>query len=610
MADAQGAPFQDPFAQAMGGAAPPAAQAQIKQDSSALDPKSLGAKTLQSATFGFGADAVGAFDKDAGKKIRTLSDQYDRNHPMAAFGIDLATGIAESMATGGMGAGGLAAKIGLSNPFVRQAATGAVSGAAMGAGGGGDMATRAKHAGEGAVTGALTAGALGTVGKAVGGVIDRTGIANQAGKAFDTIKAALAKDGMTVEQATAKLKADPSLRLADISPSAGDAVRKASKTSENAARQTRDVATADQAAQTERLTQQTQPFMPVKQKLIDGLDAATKEKDRLYDATRNEIVPITPELKDLLKNKTIAPFLKDAATDFQSSKEAGRLTGLPAFKQGTHVPTLALDMLQRKVGDAMEAVGTGNEAYGTLMALRTKINNLAGSPNLSQAQNAALKVGAAHDAQIWGGKFSKGLNGADIDAFRQMDPVAKQYARLGVVSGLEDYVREHTRMPESALNRLADQMNHPDMKEVLGPAIANRVKKSFATEAARARTTSEMVGSASKAAEFEGENVSRMAAHGANVVGGHAVGTAARLLASVGMSAEQAKNVITLAGSAGGLAKLEKAGLSRTVIDRLRKAMNTGGAASAKAVTNAVQTQSRPIPQVTISGVLPENQHP
>src|ERR1700722_6600685 len=54
-------------------------------------------KVYQSLTFGFGADLDGAiFGKQAEHATRQLQKDYDHDHPMAAFGIDLMAGAVQS----------------------------------------------------------------------------------------------------------------------------------------------------------------------------------------------------------------------------------------------------------------------------------------------------------------------------------------------------------------------------------------------------------------------------------------------------------------------------------------------------------------------------------
>src|SRR5579885_3676601 len=79
---------------------------------SPVNPAALGSKVLQSATFGFGADAAGAiFGKQAEQTIRGLEQRYDKDNPFWSFGIDLAVGAAEGMALGGASAPASAARM-------------------------------------------------------------------------------------------------------------------------------------------------------------------------------------------------------------------------------------------------------------------------------------------------------------------------------------------------------------------------------------------------------------------------------------------------------------------------------------------------------------------
>lgn len=584
--------YVDPFQAAM--QKPIQAIEKGSETLSAADPAALGSKVLQSATLGFGADAVGAISPSAGKKIRGLSDQYDKQHPMAAFGVDLAVGLAESaIPVAGEAQAGRVGALAAANPALRQAVAGSVMGGLQGLGSGGDMSQRLKHGAEGAATGAVAGGALGAATGLVRTALNRTPVADQAGVAFDSIKQALKKDGMTPEQAAAKLKANPNMRLADISPAAADLVRSASKTSQDAGRQVGDAVREDAEKQTQRAQAELQPLLPLKQKLLSDLPKMTANQQALYSQTRAEVVPVSTELKQLMAHPSVAPLIKSASEDFNASLRAGRLPGLPKFKSGQEIPTVGLDILQRKIGEAADTVGPGTEQYGTLRKLQAQLNGMAGSPALSAAQQQTAQLGAATRGQEWGGQFSKGLRTADMSEFRAMGPEGQQYARIGMVGGLEDYLRNHTRLPESRMNAIADAMDHPDVKEVLGSSTANAAKKAFKTEAARQRVNAQMASNTSKPQEFESENVARMGAHAANVVGGHAVGTVARLAASAGMSPAQAENIINIVAKPGGADQLKKAGMSKSLVDKFRAAIDTGGAAPQRALTNASLAQSK-----------------
>jgi hypothetical protein len=161
-----------------------------------------------------------------------------------------------------------------------------------------------------------------------------------------------------------------------------------------------------------------------------------------------------------------------------------------------------------------------------------------------------------------------------------MNAEQKEYAKLGMVSGMEEYLNKKGRMTEGALTGIADQMRDPKLTEVLGDKSANDIRKVFSKEAARARVTAQVEKGPDRRAAFNEENQGRMLGHAANValsVGGHVLGTGVRLLTANGMSEKQAVNIVNIAAQPGGLLKLQTMGMDRKLIDELGRRMSTKG---------------------------------
>lgn len=565
---------QDAVSFAAGGMPPPPVG---KGQISAYNPKALGAKTLQSATLGFGADAARVLiGKQAEKSIRDLSNAYDQQHPLAAFGIDLAVAAVESaVPVLGEAKDASLVKTGVTMA-AKRVATGSAVGAVAGVGAGGDAATRAKHGAEGAIEGGVLTLGLGAAGALLKPILDRLGPAgfSQAKAAADSIKRALASEGKSPADLVKYMRTNPNARLADFSPKVADLVVKASEVTNNTARQLGANLREDTEKQGSRLFNPSQPLLHVKQQLLDNVKTMQADMAKSYDKARfEETVPVTAEMQKIFDNPAVQPHLEEVAKEAQAARAAGRLNRLPPFKQGSEIPVYALDELQRKLGNAAEdAVGTGHA--GTLRDLQQGLNSMSGN-TAQRARALAAKIGGEQSetgvlgAQQWGSQFAFGLKSADIDQWRAMTPLQKEYARLGMTDGMERYLRDHSRMPAGALDKIADRMKDSQIREVLGDRTANQIKKTFATEATRARVNDQMARGGSRRAAFEEENTERIVGHGLNVVGGGAVGSWLRLAKAKGISEAQGRQIIDIATKPGGMQRLQAAGVDKNLLDRL-----------------------------------------
>lgn len=570
-----------------GPAAKLASERPAKRTIGMLDFEALGAKAYQAATFGFGADLDRVlFGKQAEQATRQLANLYDQQHPLAAFGVDLAMAAAESAILPGAGKAQVA-KSGAAM-LGRQVAGGAAAGAAMGAGAGGDASTRMKRAAEGAVEGAVAALGLGAAGAVLRPLLDRLGPAgfNQVKAAADKIKRALATEGKTPQQLASFLQSNPGARVVDFSPKVADLVTKAADVSNSTSRRLAESLRSDAEGQASRLYNPSQPLQHVKQQLADNLEGLQKQMAAAYDKARfTETVPVTPEMRKVFENPAVQTAMQEVRDEAQAARAAGRLDRLPAFDQESQVPVYALDELQRKLGSAAEdAVGTGHA--GTLRDLQSQLKEMSGD-TARQARTLAAKIGGegpgttggtgALGAQQWGAQFAFGMKSAPIEQWRAMNPLEREYARLGMTDGLERYIREHPRMPEGVLNKLGDKMNDPQIREVLGDRTANQIKKAFRTEAARARVSDQMARGGSRRAAFEEENTERIVGHGLNVVGGGAIGSWLRLAKAKSLTEPQARQIIDIATKPGGMQRLRTAGLDKNLLDSLATAMRNQG---------------------------------
>lgn len=562
--------------------------------------KEAAAKTFQSATFGFGADIVGAItSKQNEQTIREMAKNYDDEHPLAGFGIDLATAVGTSLIPGAIGFKG--AEVGATGikMLAKAGATGAAVGAATGAGAGGDIETRAKNAAKGALMGGVFGAGAGYVGSIARPLAEKIGLASANKSAANEVLAALKKEGKTAADLDAFLKANPGARIADFSDKVADVVAKVGGLSNDTSRAVSKAAGADKELQQRRLmgeVSQAQPLQKTKQDMIDNIDKVSRQMKDTYTLSKTESVAVTPELQRILDHPEVKPLLTQALKDFGAGKQAGIKDLVNAPKPNysgrnlTEIPSAMLDDLQKAVGKAAEDEGVGSIRYGTLSAAQRALKDQQ-TGTIVDAQKLAARLGGEKSetgilgAQAWGHGYAFGLKNADIEAFRSMDPEQKEYAKLGMLDGLEKYLTDVGRMTEGSLTKIADKLRDPKVEEVLGKKAANDVRKVFVKESARAKITASMESGGSRRAAFNEENEKRMLAHAANVaVGGasHLLGTGVRLLTAHGMSEKQAQSVIQIAMQPGGAAKLKQMGMDQRLLDALGKLLPFKGYASGK----------------------------
>ncbi len=567
-----------------------APKAPVTPDATPLVGKAAAAKTLQSATFGFGADAARVLmGKQAEQSIRDLSKQYDNDHPLASFGIDLAVaGAMSAVPVLGEAKDASIAATGL-KMVGKSAGVGAAVGGLTGFGEGGDVGERTQKAIHGALAGGAVGAGAAFLGAAARPLAEKLGAASAQRSAAGAVQEALKADGKTMADLDAFMKANPNARIADFSPKVEEAIGKAASTTNKTARALGDVVRSDKEQQAARLTsgvEAAQPLLKTKQAMIDNIDKLQTQRQAAYTMSKTELTPITPELQRILDHPEVQPLFDKAVKDFGAGKRAGvaDLQGTPKYKVGAEVPSAVLDDLQKAVGKAAQEEGTGSIRYGTLSAAQRAIKEQQ-TGTIIDAQALAAKLGGAESqtgllgAQQWGHQYAFGLKAADIEQFRTMNAEQKEYAKLGMVDGMEKYLNDAGRMTEGSLTKIADKLRDPSVEEVLGAKGANDVRKVFQKEAARMRVSAQMERGGSRQAAFKEENEQRIVAHGLNVaVGGlsHIGGTAMRYLTAHGVSEKQALSMIDIASKPGGMKRLQDAGVDKRVLDIISSASKKG----------------------------------
>ena len=560
--------------------------------------KEAAAKTLQSATFGFGADVARVLvNKQAEQTIRQMSANYDKEHPLAGFAIDLAVaGAMSAVPVLGQAKDAQVAATGL-KMVGKAALTGSAYGALTGAGAGGDAEQRVRQATEGGVLGAVGGAGSAYVGAALRPVLQKLGLSSADRGAAGAIQQALKKEGKTPAELDAFMKANPNARIADFSKEVEDAIGKAGSLTNKTSRALGDTVRADKEQQGSRIVagaQASQPLARTKQQMIDNIESVQKQMKAAYTQSKSEIVAITPQLQKILDHPEVKPVVEKAIKDFGAGKRAGvaDLQATPKYKTGAEIPSAALDDAQKALGRAAEDEGAGSIRYGTLKAAQQALKaEHEKTGNIADARALAARLGGEDSqtgllgAEAWGHQYAFGLKSADIDQFHAMNPEQKEYAKLGMVSGLEKYLLDHGRMQEGALNKISDKLRDPAIEQVLGKKTANEVRVVFEKEAARARVNARMESGGNKKAAFHEENEARMASHVANVAvggAGHAIGTGLRLLSAKGISQQQALAMIDIATKPGGAQRLQRAIKDKTVLDTVLSLARLKGAVPGK----------------------------
>jgi hypothetical protein len=586
--------------------------------------KEAAVKAFQSATFGGGADLVRLFTgKQNEHTIRQIAYDYDDQHPLAGFGIDLVTAGTMSFIPGIGGAkdvetltkgAELAAKMAKASKlkaYGKAALGGAAYGGLTGVFGGGDLGTRAEHGVENAALGGVLGPTLSYAGKAARPLLEKMGLASAEKGAAQKILSAINKSGKTPAEFDAFIKKNPNGRLADFSEHVSDVVAKAGGLTQNTARAISKIADADRESQIRRIysgAEAATPLDKTKEEMFQNIDKLRTQKNAAYKLSKTEEQGVSPELRNTLNHPAVKPIVENAIKDYGQAKAIGVHDILespkPHFKGDTleRIPSALLDDIQIELRKAANAQETSTTLKGTLNAALDAIKSHQ-EGTIKDAQSLASRLGGEHlingeptgiiGAQKWGQDYAFGTKDADINVFRKFTPEQKEYAKLGMLMGLEEYLYKHNRMAPGALNGIADGLKNPKITEVLGKKAANDARKVFVRESARAKVTANIEKGGSRVAAFNAENQKRSLSHGANVLvsaAGHVLGTGVSLLTASGMSEKQAMAIMNIATKPGGLSKLYKSGMDKKLVDKLSQLFKAKGGVSGKLIGQAQQS--------------------
>lgn len=634
---------------------PPQPAAKADDGPTPLLGKAAAAKAFQSATFGWGADALKAthlISEQNAKAIKEESAHYDHDNPWAAAGIDLAvagitmaipgvdavaggraavsvaraagtagraigeavplvgraagaiaeTGVGQAVGKGAQAVGNAGARA-ADSMVGRGARYGGIQGAAQGAADAGEghrMEGVINGGTKGAMQGAVVGGALGAVGSRLAKpVVGNKNIA-PGFASLNEVSNALKKDGKTLADLNKWLDADTSRRIVDFpSPTLQKVVTSAAKRSEGAASKAESAIAEDAEGRRSRIVQgagqalaekvpggvglglkKGEPLARARQEVSDNLRKLESEKDALYKQSRQEVLAVSPELRDILQHTDVKPLVKDSLADYHNLRKtdaASDVAKAPKYKVGEEIPSAVLDDVIRKVGAEMQKEGTGSVRYGSLKAAQNALKGqVTGTLAAARTANATLGKAANQTgllgAQDFGAAFVKGFKGADMKTFDAMSDVQKKHVAFGALNSLDDYLRHAPTMGVAGIKRVSSALASDETKKILGSKVASEARKVFEQEAARMRTNAKVAGAAANASDEEvGKTLTGVAIKGLGHAfgAGHAASAAAHWLVGQGIPKGTAEKLVETAMKPGGMAELKSKGTPRKVLEKL-----------------------------------------
>ena len=298
---------------------------------------------------------------------------------------------------------------------------------------------------------------------------------------------------------------------------------------------------------------------------------------------------------------------KDSMDSFASLRKTDPTSDVAKarkFKVGSEIPAAVLDDTIKGVGNLMKTEGTGSLKYGALQSVQNNLKaEVSGTLGAARAMNARLgKEGTdtgIHGAQSLGWGWVKGWKGVDVSkAMANYSDEQRKYVAVGAINSLEDYLTHAAQMGPVRMKEIATNLKSSESKAVLGAKVANEAHRVFQKEADRMRVNSKIAsGGKNLDDDAAGDALTHVAAHGiAHATGlGYAARVAMNFLKGTGMAESQAKRVVDVAMTPGGMAKLKAEGWPRNVLERLYKLKGdaaVGTAATTRAASNNLNASS------------------
>lgn len=360
----------------------------------------FGGAALQGLTMGFSDEAIarlrsltGKYSyEDLVKAEREAQRLYAEEHPVLSTTAELAGGLLPAVFTGGAAAGPTAARMlgprvatalaGTSPTIARMTGYGAASGATTAVGTSEKpLSELPGEAGRGAVAGAATTGALGLAGKyvvmpAFSKLKAAMGYGDANKMADLTIARALEKDGLTPEQALARIQAAArgETTLADLGENTARLLRTASAAPGAARRETKDILSTRELERIPRVSDDMRTLMSGSRDFYTDVQDLMKkrrdEADALYNAAWNSGAQFTAKTApDIERLRNLPSFKEAMRAGARRMADAGLDISDPKnVLRGLHETKIALDDM---IAEAVRQ-GKGGQA-GVLMGMKNRL---------------------------------------------------------------------------------------------------------------------------------------------------------------------------------------------------------------------------------------------
>lgn len=403
-----------------------------------------GSQALQGLTFGFSDEAIAGLRSAMGqgkyedlvKSEREALRKYGEEHPVIGTAAEIAGGLAPAVLTGGaslipaartavtkLGPRAAQLLMGKSPSIGRMAATGAGAGAATAVGTSEQpLSEQPLEAGKGAVAGAATAGALGLVGKyaimpAFRKIKSALGYGD-ANKAADVaIVKALEKDGLTPDQAAAKLAAFErgEMTLADLGEHTAALLRHASAAPGAARRLTKTELAGREIERVPRVSEDLRNLMSGSKDFYtdvqDLMKSRSRDADALYQAAWSSAPVFSPKTApDIERLRNLPSFKKAMQVGMRRMADEGIDISDPKNTlRGLHETKIALDdMINVAVRE-----GENNQAR-VLIGMKERL--------LKDMENASPEYRIAREAYAGDSEMLTAMNeGRNIYTMPEMD---------------------------------------------------------------------------------------------------------------------------------------------------------------------------------------------
>ena len=553
----------------------------------------MGAAAAQATTFG-GMAHVDEFignktkgdkeDPRAGVRTRELAEMFNKDHPLAGFALGLLSPspVSKLKAVGNLGS--------LAKSAIIGAEQGALGGAASG-----ELGTiNTDAAAQSGILGGVMGGALGKIAPQVSKIIskqlEKYGISSANKKATETVAEAFYND----KDAMAKLSADPSQSLAQVSPSVMQAVKKAISTHSEAKSKAQELVDKDFQGQNFRMKKQAelaqQPLLPLKKQISEKMQELEKTKNTAYKDLQKDTVPIDSELNSLRGKKGTpeANAWNSAWDKYIQIANRGDIE-TPKIGVGKQIPVKALDIWQQELGTLIDKAENSNERISLQKLQKKVVDHIKDkNPNFKAAFDSSAEMGGAARAGFgsstepkqqtdpfkWGRSFANAGSEADIKTFNSYTPFEKENAKFAFIDGMEDHLRKN--LSPSQLNEAAGKMDDPFITDVIGKNYANSIKKAFMAEATRIKNNSKIASPTLTAEQRMDQRVDDKTGQALGTVNrGGVMGALSKFYTianTAGISKEQATKIVELAASPNGLKQLKDAKISKDIIYEAQKA--------------------------------------